>query len=150
MADSTPSATSRSLSPAPTSATRPATDQLRSPLPWLHEDAECDASIDPQGDSERKTTLGLSTGTKEPLSDSATITYESLSPDVQMVVDFALEHGRAETCEYAPPDPFEKLIERIDDAMGDNREIPQHLYIERSETYYEISFRSADQVFYPR
>jgi hypothetical protein len=116
----------------------------------LHEDAECDASIDPQGDSERKTTLGLRSGTKEPLSDSATITYESLAADVQMVVDFALEHGQAETCEYAPPDPFEKLIERIDDAMGDNGEVPQHLYIERSETYYEVSFRSADQVFYPR
>ena len=116
---------------------------------WLHADVECEGSNSPQEGNEHKTSLSLESSTDEPTSDSATIAYESLSPGVQMLVDFALTHESAETCVYRPK-PFDELVAEMREVIGNDEDIPQHLYIEKRGMYYEARFYSGDMYFFPR
>jgi hypothetical protein len=65
-----------------------------------------------------------------------------------MIVDHALDHGTAATCESASPDPFRNLSNAIRDEMFVDGEKAPVLYIQKGGRYYEVSYRSGDQVFY--
>jgi hypothetical protein len=67
-----------------------------------------------------------------------------------LVAEVALDHGSVATREYPPPEPFRELTAVIRDAMGDGREPPERLYVERRGTDHEVRYRSADAVFYSR
>jgi hypothetical protein len=112
----------------------------------LHESVQC-TPADPQEGGQHKTSLSLGPGTDEPRPDSATIRFEALSSDVQLIVDFARARGSAETCVYAPPDPFRELANAIRTAMASAEDRPTHLYVEKEGRYYEVSFQSADAVY---
>ena len=114
---------------------------------WLQESAECDrTTAEFIGDG--KTVLTLDGGQAEPLSDSQTVAYASLSAEVQTVVDFTLEHGSVESCEVPPPEPLDALVDAVDGAMDDGGGRPSHVYVEKGGTYYEVGLRVGDQIFY--
>ena len=110
--------------------------------------ATCEQDDSQTGITQSKTILRVENRKRDISNSAAVLPYTTLSTGAQMIVDHALDHGTAATCEYAPPDPFGNLSNAIRDEMFVDGEKAPILYIQKDDRYYEVSYRSGDQVFY--
>jgi hypothetical protein len=125
-----------------------ATDTPSSTPSWLHTTVTCEQNDSQTGITQSKTILRVENGTKDISNSAAVLPYTTVSTGAQMIVDHALDHGTAATCESAPPDSFRNLSNAIRDEMFVDGEKAPILYIQKDDRYYEVSYRSGDQVFY--
>jgi hypothetical protein len=125
-----------------------ATNTPSSTPSWLHTTVTCEQNDSQTGVTRSKTILGVESGTRDISNSAAVLPYTTLSTRAQMIVDHALDRGTAATCESAPPDPFRNLSNAIRDEMFVDGEKAPVLYIQKGGRYYEVSYRSGDQVFY--